>query len=117
MLIIISFYFSAQSTFQIHPQDFIAFEGTGAAAFNCTYDESEYSIPPTILWELNGTVLSPDNSIVIFSYRFTSFLQIHQPTSSMHMVRIRCVVHSESEDIYTEPATLNIISGWYKPPT
>ena len=93
----------------------MAFEGNGTAAFNCTYDKSEYSIPPTIFWELNGTELSEDNAtIVTFSYRYTSFLQIHQPTLSMHLASIRCVVHSVLDDVYSETATLSIISGLYK---
>ena len=93
----------------------MAFEGNGTAGFNCTYDESEYSIPPTIFWVLNGTELSEENaSVVIFSYRYTSFLQIHQPTLSMHLASIRCVVHSTSDDVYSEAATLSIMSGLYR---
>ena len=110
-------YFSAQGTFQTHPQDFVAYEGTGTAAFNCTFDESEYSIPPTIFWQLNDdTVLSQDDpAIVVFSYRYTSFLQIHQPTSARNMTSIRCLARSESgADVLSEVVTLNIISGWYK---
>ena len=108
--------FSAQGTFQTQPQDYVAFEDTGTAAFNCTFEESEYSIPPTILWQINDEiVMSQDNSpIVIFSYRFTSFLQIHQPNSSMHNANIRCLARSQSgADVLSETATLNVMSGWY----
>ena len=108
-------YLAAKTTFKMNPQDFVAFEGIGTAAFNCTYDDSEYLIPPTIFWELNETMLSQDdNAIVIFSYRYTSFLQIHQPTSSIHMGSITCLVRSESGDVRSQAASLSIMSGWYK---
>ena len=97
-----------QSTFKTHPQDFVGFPNS-PATFNCTYDDNgdEYSIAPTILWELNDTELAQDNpqSYSIFSYEFTSFLQIHE-LSSLNG-RVRCIVHSESGNVYSDYATFN----------
>ena len=110
LFIIHLFLCAEQSTFKIHPQDFVGFSNS-PATFNCTYDDEEYSIAPTILWELNDSELPQDNPAVysIFSYKYTSFLQIHQPSSLRGQnSTVRCVVHSESGNVYSDHATLNI---------
>ena len=110
---IFDLFLAEDSAFKTHPQDTIAFEGFGTAAFNCTYDDDEYLIPPTIIWKLNETTLQPDNrSITIFSYGYTSFLQLYEPASSMHMANIRCSVQIEpGKDVDSQAAILRIMSG------
>lgn len=103
-------YFVAQGKFQVHPVDFMSYEQNIPAAFNCTYDNSKYSVPPTILWELNDMELSKDNptSFTIFSYDYTSFLQIHQPLNYAN-AKVKCVVRSESgASVYSEEAILRV---------
>lgn len=116
------FIFIAQSSFQIHPQDYVAFESQSdfpryPAAFNCTYDDSECSITPTIVWELNGNELPQDSpaEYSIFSYKYTSFLQIHDLSPLRGQIStVRCVVHDGElgNSVYSETATLNV-TGLY----
>ena len=111
---ILNLFLAEDSAFKIPPQDFVAFEGFGTAAFNCTYDDDdEYLIPPTIIWKLNETTLQNNSlNIAIFGYGHTSFLQLYEPTSSMHMANISCIAQIKSgKDVYSQAATLRIMSG------
>ena len=100
-----------QSTFKTHPQDFVGFSNS-PATFNCTYDDEEYSIAPNILWELNDSELPRNDpaKYSIFSYKYTSFLQINELSSLRCQIStVRCVVHSKSgNNVYSDYATLNI---------
>ena len=69
------------------------------------------------MWELNGNELPQDSpaEYSIFSYKYTSFLQIHDLSPLRGQIStVRCVVHSESRNsvVYSETATLNV-TGLY----
>ena len=68
------------------------------------------------MWELNGKELPQDNSAnySIFSYKYTSFLQIHDLSPLRGQIStVRCVVHGESvNSVYSETATLNVTGSY-----
>lgn len=101
----------------MNPQDFVVYESRPRdAAFNCTFDDSKYSIPPTIMWELNDDMLPSGEpaKYSIFSYKYTSFLQIHEPLSLMtETATVKCVAVYNDSFASSEAAILTI-SGWFE---
>jgi len=76
--------------------------------FNCTYKETDYSVAPSIQWDLPSR-LHNDASVTIFKYRYTSFLQISNATL-YDSIRVRCLVQFPLQDQYSNYAMLSVSS-------
>ena len=105
--------FTANAGFQVDPQDFTVYSGDNLAVFNCTYREADYSIVPVIRWDLPPR-LKDDASVTIFSYRYTSFIQISNATL-YDSITLRCFVQlpgqpQDDSMVHSNYATLFVSS-------